>query len=57
MITITGHDAVGVVSLIWRGTDEIVEALTSPDDRDCPHCELGLLEGGPLIYPGCGAPY
>jgi len=53
-----GDDGVGTVDAIRRTTDEVVEAITSPDgDGECPHCGLALPEGGPPMCPRCGAPY
>lgn len=51
------HDQVGTVESIRRGADEIVEAITSPDEGECPQCGLALSEGGPPMCPRCGAPY
>jgi HEAT repeat protein len=51
------YEGVGTVESIRRGTDEIVEAITSPDgDEACPHCGLELPDAGPPTCPRCGAP-
>jgi HEAT repeat protein len=51
------HEEVGTLASIRRETDEIVAAITSPDEGECPHCGLALPEGGPPMCPRCGAPY
>jgi HEAT repeat protein len=51
------HDGAATVASIRRETDDIVEAITSPDEGECPHCGLALPEGGPPMCPRCGAPY
>lgn len=51
------YGRVGTIESIRHGTDEIVEAITSPDgDGACPHCGLELPEAGPPMCPRCGAP-
>jgi len=51
------HQEVGTIESIRRGTDDVVEAITSPDtDGECPHCGLDLPDVGPPMCPGCGAP-
>lgn len=47
----------GTVESIRDGTDDVVEAITSPDDSECPHCGLDLSDGGPPMCPRCGAPH
>jgi HEAT repeat protein len=48
---------IGTLTSIRGETDEIVAAITSPDEGECPHCGLALPEGGPPMCPRCGAPY
>ena len=51
-------DEVGTVESIRNGTDDVVEAITSPEgDGECPHCGLALPEGGAPMCPRCGAPH
>ncbi|QCW03734.1 HEAT repeat domain-containing protein [Natrinema pallidum] len=47
----------GTVESIRDGTDDTVEAITSPDGSECQHCGLDLSGGGPPICPRCGAPH
>ncbi len=47
----------GTVESVRAGTDDVVEAITSPvADGECPHCGLELHEDGPPMCPRCGAP-
>jgi HEAT repeat protein len=51
------YEKVGTIESIRHGTDEIVEAINSPDgDGACPHCGLELPEAGPPMCPRCSAP-
>ncbi|ELY89007.1 HEAT repeat domain-containing protein [Natrinema altunense] len=47
----------GTVESIRDGTDDVVEAITSPDGAECQHCGLDLPESGPPMCPRCGAPH
>ena len=49
-------DGVGTIGSIRNGTDDVVEEMNAPDDGACPHCGLGLPEGGPPMCPRCGVP-
>lgn len=48
---------VGSPRAIADRTDEIVEAITTPDGDGCPNCGLSLPENGPPTCPRCGCPY
>lgn len=48
--------AVGTVESVRDGTDDVVEEMTSPDERECPGCGLPLPEDAPPMCPRCGAP-
>jgi len=48
---------VGTLDALRDGTEAIVEAMTTPDGEECPHCGLALPEGGPPMCPRCGAPH
>ena len=41
---------------IRETTEEIVEAITTPDGDGCPNCGLALPENGPPFCPQCGRP-
>jgi len=49
-------DGVATIESIRDGTDDVVEAMKTPDDGECPHCGLALPESGPPMCPRCGAP-
>ncbi|WP_090306420.1 HEAT repeat domain-containing protein [Natronorubrum texcoconense] len=51
-----GSGGIGTVDGIRDRTDEIVDAITSPDGDECPHCGQLLPEAGPPICPRCGGP-
>jgi HEAT repeat protein len=50
------REGVGTVRSVRDGTGDVVEAMNAPVDDACPHCGLGLPEGGPPACPQCGAP-
>jgi hypothetical protein len=55
-------DAAGLLSGLATAdaaarTDEIGEAITTPDGGDCPNCGLSLSETGTPTCPRCGNPY
>ncbi|AUV80858.1 hypothetical protein C2R22_03600 [Salinigranum rubrum] len=47
---------VGTVESVRDGTADVVEEMTSPADRECPHCGLALTDSAPPMCPRCGAP-
>jgi len=49
-------DGVATIESIRDGTDDVVEAMKTPDDGECPHCGLALPESGPPMCPRCGSP-
>ncbi|QAU12027.1 hypothetical protein EKH57_04285 [Halorubrum sp. BOL3-1] len=49
-------DDVGTLDSLRGGTEGVVDAMTTPDGEDCPHCGLAVPEGGPPMCPRCGAP-
>ncbi|MDZ7745891.1 MAG: HEAT repeat domain-containing protein [Halobacteriales archaeon] len=49
-------DGVGTLDSLRSGTEAVVEAMTTPDGDECPHCGLAVPEGGPPMCPRCGAP-
>jgi len=51
------RDGIGTVASIRRGTDDVVAAITAPDEGECPHCGSALPEDGPPMCPRCGTPY
>lgn len=50
-------DGVGSPEAIADRTDEIVEAITTPNGDGCPNCGLSLPETGPPTCPRCGFRY
>ncbi len=50
-------DGIANTELIRDRNDEIVEAITTPDGDECPHCGLAVPSGGPPICPRCGRPF
>ena len=50
-------DGVADTESIHDTTEEIVEAITTPDGDGCPNCGLGLPENGPPFCPQCGRPF
>ncbi|VTT86245.1 hypothetical protein DM2_2283 [Halorubrum sp. DM2] len=47
---------VGTLDSLQSGTEAVVDAMTTPDGDECPHCGLAVPEGGPPMCPRCGAP-
>ncbi|WP_440765127.1 hypothetical protein [Natronorubrum sp. DTA7] len=54
--TDTGSGGIGTIEGIRDRTDEVVDAITSPDGDECPHCGQSLPKAGPPICPRCGGP-
>lgn len=50
-------DGIGDTEEIRQQTDEIVEAITTPDGDGCPHCGLAQPNNGPPFCPRCGQPF
>lgn len=50
-------DRVADTASIRERTEEIVDAITTPDGDGCPHCGLALPENGPPFCPQCGRPF
>lgn len=54
----TDAGPIGTTEAIRERTDEIVEAITTPDvDDGCPHCGVAISGSGPPHCPQCGRPY
>lgn len=47
---------IGTVESVRLGTDDVVEAMTAPEEGECPHCGLSVTDGDPPMCPRCGAP-
>ena len=47
-------DGIGDIEPIRERSDEIVEAISTPDGEACPHCGLAVPTDGPPICPRCG---
>ncbi|WP_436343589.1 HEAT repeat domain-containing protein [Natronorubrum sp. FCH18a] len=52
----TDSVGIGMLEGIRDRTDEVVDAITSPDGDECPHCGQSLPAVGPPICPRCGDP-
>jgi hypothetical protein len=50
-------ERIGTVAGVRETTDAAVEAMTTPDGDDCPHCGQSLPADGPPMCPRCGTPY
>ncbi|MFD1643779.1 HEAT repeat domain-containing protein [Halohasta litorea] len=50
-------DGIGETESIRNRTDDIVEAMTTPDGDDCPRCGLALPSDGMPMCPRCGRPF
>jgi len=50
-------DGVADTEVIRETTEEIVEAITTPDGDGCPNCGLALPKNGPPFCPQCGRPF
>ncbi|WP_440767317.1 hypothetical protein [Natronorubrum sp. DTA7] len=48
--------SVGTLDSLRSGTEEVVDAMMTPDGDECPHCGLSIPEDGPPMCPRCGAP-
>lgn len=46
---------VGTLDSLRSGTEAVVDAMTTPDGDECPHCGLAVPKNGPPICPRCGA--
>jgi len=47
---------VGTLDSLRNEAEAVVDAMTTPDDDECPHCGLAVPEGGPPMCPRCGTP-
>ena len=54
--SVDGTGGIGILDSLRSGTEAVVDAMTTPDGEDCPHCGLAVPESGPPMCPRCGAP-
>jgi hypothetical protein len=53
---VDGTGGIGTLDSLRSGTEAVVDAMTTPDGDECPHCRLAVPESGPPMCPRCGAP-